>query len=70
MQCRFALIGGGPKLDLDGADFSGGSGAGAHTEAYQDALREAAAHRITVVPTLITEGHTRRSAGVPAETST
>ncbi|MFE2738287.1 DsbA family protein [Streptomyces sp. NPDC059349] len=53
------------ELGLDGADFTAALKQGTYTQTHQDALREAQAHRITVVPTLIIDGHTRIE-GVPA----
>ncbi|WP_112467340.1 DsbA family oxidoreductase [Streptomyces triticisoli] len=52
------------ELGLDAAGFTAALEQGTFTRAHQEALREAAAHRITVVPTLIIDGHTRIE-GVP-----
>ncbi|MFF4866166.1 DsbA family protein [Streptomyces sp. NPDC001231] len=55
------------ELGLDSGEFTAALEQGTFTETHQDALREAAAHRITVVPTLIIDGHTRIE-GVPDPT--
>jgi predicted DsbA family dithiol-disulfide isomerase len=52
------------ELGLNGADFAAALEQGRYKQAHQDALREAEAHVVTVVPTLIIDGHTRIE-GVP-----
>ncbi|MFI5976123.1 DsbA family protein [Streptomyces sp. NPDC051452] len=52
------------ELGLDEAAFAEALTAGTYTEAHQEALRTAAAHRISVVPTIIVGEH-HRIEGVP-----
>ncbi|MER7837842.1 DsbA family oxidoreductase [Streptomyces sp. NPDC096040] len=53
------------ELGLDESGFAAALNAGTYTEAHQEALRTAAAYRVSVVPTLVIGGR-HRIEGVPA----